>query len=496
MKRFFLLIMCLVMLLGTACAPSELNTGSETLPQSSEPSPTVGEQIIDKGIYDATGFAAGFGRVDISPTYPVSMGGYGNVSSRRSGAILDPLYATCVAISDGENTVLLYSVDLCGVSKANFNQVAIRVKKKLGIPSENIFITATHSHSSPEIRSDDISLSAYKKKFYEDMTQAAVDAVADLDKTELFIGSAETDNLNYVRRYFREDGTFGGAGSSATPSPYVRHETEADGQMQVLKLDRKNQKDIVLVNWQCHPCAAGSSPSSTDVSADFVGVLRKEAEKNLDVYFSYYQGGAANLGYFSWIDGEPDHFDYKAHGKKLAEVLYQALENLTAVKSGKVQALSLDYEARRPDFSQYDVEMARKIVQANAAGNGALASRLMNQAGIRSLHLARNIVMIDELTDTKESAILNIGAISIGDVAFTGVPYEMFDTSGKEIKSASSFAMTFTLGYTNGSNGYMPSINSFPNGAYEVDSCHFEAGTAEGVVSSLLNMLQTMKSAG
>ena len=52
------------------------------------------------------GFTVGHGRSDMSPEVPVMMGGGWNATEVR-----DPLYATCTAVSDEENVVLLSNMD-------------------------------------------------------------------------------------------------------------------------------------------------------------------------------------------------------------------------------------------------------------------------------------------------------------------------------------------------------------------------------------------------
>ena len=61
--------------------------------------------------------AVGYGRVDITPGYPVPLRGFGNPTRRLSNRNLDPIYVTCLAFSgeDGE-TVLLYTTDLTAPS--------------------------------------------------------------------------------------------------------------------------------------------------------------------------------------------------------------------------------------------------------------------------------------------------------------------------------------------------------------------------------------------
>lgn len=55
-------------------------------------------------------FQVGFGRVDLTPTSPMDLVGY--TENRLMTGVLDPIYATCVAITDAKgNTVLIYTVD-------------------------------------------------------------------------------------------------------------------------------------------------------------------------------------------------------------------------------------------------------------------------------------------------------------------------------------------------------------------------------------------------
>ena len=66
----------------------------------------------------STGLHAGFGRVDISQVAHIGMGGYGDNDTRLSGAILDPIYATCVAFREGEQTFLAFTVDVSAANDA------------------------------------------------------------------------------------------------------------------------------------------------------------------------------------------------------------------------------------------------------------------------------------------------------------------------------------------------------------------------------------------
>ena len=89
---------------------------------------------------------------------------------------------------------------------------------------------------------------------------------------------------------------------------------------------------------------------------------------------------------------------------------------------------------------------------------------------------------------------ISIGAVSVGGVAFVSVPYEMYDTTGMNIKRSSPFDMTFVLYLSNGSYGYMATDDCFDHGGYGVYSCQYVRGTAEQLEENYLKILSHLKS--
>ena len=52
----------------------------------------------------------------------------------------------------------------------------------------------------------------------------------------------------------------------------------------------------------------------------------------------------------------------------------------------------------------------------------------------------------------------------IGDLAFVTAPAEIFTENGTLVKNQSPFDHTFFVGYTNGSIGYVPTVDAYPEG--------------------------------
>lgn len=471
MKKFLIMLLCAAMLISLiGCAPSNpVETNGTEAPEESP-------------------FMVGYGREEFTPDFSVAMPGFGNTSERMSTGVLDPLCVTAIAFRDADgNTAILFTSDTTTSNKTVTSSIRSAVKRSTGIPEGNIMFTSTHTHSSADIVNPMVQTRLTKAA-----TKAAETAVADLAPAEIYIGSAETEGLNFVRHYVQEAGTFVGDNfGNLGASPIVGHATEADKEMQLIKFARES-KDIILMNFQAHPTITGSS-SKTNFSADFIGACRMAMESKVDCHFAYFTGAAGNLNAGSRIASENAvaSGDYQAHGNALAGYAIKALDNMTKVNAGEVKVLTQTYEGT---VAHDDGELAVYVPYVNAAyeeGGAAEAQKVGQQYGIHSVFHARAIASRATLGKTLN---MEIGAISIGDVSFITAPYEMFDTNGMAIKENTPFEMTFLLTLANDHFYYIASEYAFEYGCYEVDTRKFVKGTAENLVDIYLSMLAELKS--
>ena len=254
----------------------------------------------------------GYGRVNLSPSTGSGVGlsgygGNGGDEGRVMAGMLDPIYGTCVAITDAEGkTVLIYTVDVLYTTYAEANELRKAITEKTGVPGENMVFSGTHTHSS--VMSGDIV--DYKNK----MAQAAADALADRAVATVQAGSVDIQDMNYVRHYLTQDGRVVGDNfneAATEDNPKVGHTTQADGEMPMIRYVREgDKKDILLVNWQAHPKVGSTTDTESGraqrnfLSADFIGFCRKEVEKQLDCHFAYYNGASGNLNGISRLPEE------------------------------------------------------------------------------------------------------------------------------------------------------------------------------------------------
>ncbi len=442
------------------------------------------------GVHDATGFCAGLARYDITPTTAVPLSGYGNPRYRISTKVLDPIYVSCVAVRDeGGETILLFQFDLGNAYKTFCDQVRSMVIKATGVPDDHIFINMSHSHSVPDPNvDDDGGIGTWKVTAYRNSVAAAKDAIADLDVCTMEAGATKTDRLNFVRRYYRENG-FVGDGWDTGTGDIIAHETETDEEMRLVRFVRKNQKDIVLANWQCHNHRTGGS-AKTDLSSDFVGIMRDAAEKKADIYVMYLQGGGGNINPSTRIPSESRYTEYHDIGRALADHLCEGLDGLQEVATGKVSAKFETITAAYIHDGEEKLEDCQKIQAAWSAGDEKTARALCAQYGLSSPYEATAVIA---RAGRGESGEFTVYCASFGDVGLAAAPFEMFCQTYQDLRARSPFTMTLTLGYTNDALGYQPAADCYDNLGYEVVTCRFVKGTAEQIEEVQLRMLSELK---
>ena len=443
-------------------------------------------------------FLAGFGRVDITPQESVPLAGYGNTAKRYFRNIRDRVIGNCVAVTDEENsTVLLFDVDLLVMDEPVLGRVRAGILEQYGIPDDRVMICATHTHSGPDIwNTREAAIVRYHDLLVERLIEAAGKALADRKPSQLYYGTVEVPNMNFVKHYCHttESGEtlyFGDNFGTQVLDETTRHATENDPSLHVLQFKRESGKDIVIGNWRAHPhCTSGSK--KYDLSADYMGAYRRCLEAMRDCNAVFFQGCGGNNNSSTRLAFERRCTTCDSYGMALAAAAVECLEkNMTEAAPGKVKTkqIWLCYPLdHREDHRLNEAREVQKIWQEtnDKAAVMAVASRY----GIRSPYHANAIV---RKAAQKASETMEINAMSFGpDVAIvTGS--EMFDTISMKTEEGSPFKMTATMGYCNAYRGYIPSKFGFEYTCYESDVAWFAPGIAEKMIETYIEMLKELK---
>lgn len=436
----------------------------------------------------------GYARICITPRESVPLGGYGNSSARMSTNVLTDLYSTCLAFTDGENnTVLLFENDLLKAEQQYFNPIRQAIADAVELPVDHVMVASSHTHSSPDLASDEPSIARYWPYLQEQMVACARAAMADRKPAAMSIAESKTRDVSFVRHYVLEDGSYKGVNLRVLSDiPIAFHSTEPDPFMRLVKFTREGGKDVVLINWQCHPHRTGFG--KTDISADIVGVLADEVAAAWDCECIYFSGASGNINPLSFDLKENHYPDYLSHGKALAEYALATKDSFVPVESGKVQILGqLSREPfNRPDTSRLDV--AQDVFAYWERTNDYRAGMAYAESkGFNSQYQAELQIYKEELYQKGLRHIdVMMFAFSIGDVAFVTVPYEMFDTNGKYVRDFSPFKATIVATCANDSISYVPSAYGYLNGCYEADCTRLTPGSGERLAQQYVKMLEKL----
>ena len=431
-------------------------------------------------------FSVGYSEVDITPQNPVPLCGYGNGERRIHTEVLDPIFLSYTAFTDeAGQTAMLVSIDFCVIGRVYTGHIRDRITKATGVPGDHIMVSVSHTHSAPEPY-------AIKEALFDAAEKAAVAAMADRVEAELYFGTTATCGINFVRHYYKHDGSVvTDCHGDIYCKVFAGHTTEADPEMRVLHCKRKDSQDVVLVNWQVHPHMTGGY-EKTFLSSDMVGVLRTSLEEKMNCHAVYCQGGAGNLNPHSRIFSEEANRkrDYRIHGELMAEAAMEALKNTVKLPKGPIRVASLEFACKTNKEELDLLDNAHKVVAYYDAGNSVPDTKIYAETlGIASLYHARSIC---SRVDSETAFDIELDAICIGDFGWAFAPFEMFDATAKYIRENSPFPYTFVSGYTNGYHSYFPTLECWHYGAYEADTTLASPGAAENVADCLLEMLKSL----
>lgn len=439
----------------------------------------------------AQGLQVGFGRKVIMPEESVPMAGYTDSSQRMSAGYRDYLYATCIAFTEGEETVLMITQDLFKSDENWTAQVREKINADTGIPAERIMICATRNHAGPDISSSLPSITNYKSLYIDALAAAAKEALEDRAAATLSTVTTQTEKLNFPRHYTLSDGSYGGDNfGDFTTNAITGYANAGDPDMMLVKADREGQKqDVLIVNWQVYPCKLGVA-SDTNLSADFIGLVRTQVEKETGMLCAYFTGAAGDLKPESKILEDKLNASDEEYSQAIARCAIDALPGLTPVEGQGVASAQVNFEYAMNHEDAHLLAQAKEVVTTwNTEGLDA-AKTLAAQQGFRSVYHAQQVTL---RASRPEKGTMELNVIKVGGIAFVAAPFEMFSQSGIAIRQASPFAATVICECANEYQGNFATQEAYDYHSYESDINPFAKGCAEAVAEQFIQMLKSLQ---
>ena len=443
------------------------------------------------------GLKIGYSKLNINPPMGINVAGYYVV--RKAEGILDDLYASAMAVSDGANTALMISLDLLGLRGRSCDEFIKVISEKTGIPEEAIFLSSSHTHTGPLV---DVDLTcepeaSYWKWLLKKICDVSNFAIKDLSDAKMAYGISEAPRISFGRRYKMKDG-------SCRTNPGVNNPDivepigEVDERVSVVRFDREGKETVLLINFGTHPDVVGGNL----ISADWPGFAKKTLEATLDnvscIFFNGAQGDVNHVnvkplpgegnGMFHDFDDVDRGYPHARHmGNVIASAVLRVYEKLNYVEADRVAFAKENVKIPANVPAPEALPLAFKYNELHLAGRD---DEIPYKGMALTTELARAARSI-RLKDGPEFFELPLTVIVIGKLGFIGIPGEPFTTIGLGLKaSASDGEIIIPCALTNGYKGYFPNMDAYTEGGYEAASSNFKAGVAEIIIEEGAKLLK------
>ena len=443
------------------------------------------------------------------------------ISDPRAKGPGEPPYVKALAVSDGETTAVVVTVDAVAIGEIGpipndyLGKVRSRLETELRIKPANVIVNASHCHATVCKDVDDRTVQAVKR------------AIAGMVPVRVGAGAGREDRIMENRRLTLKSGRVADVrhAYSLPPDEDLAGIGPVDPEIGVLRLDRQDGRPLALVyQFACHPIQGHRGSQNT---SDLVGFASRVIEDNL--------GDGAVALFLQGCGGDINPVGYKGvHSPRDAEPLGDML-GLSALKAARkvacrdraalrvinetvalpradippriaaleaeqarlldsLQGTSLNLKTFVPLYVKYQVSPAFPSADSHAYRHGESIGRddlakldAANRANIEQ-YIA-NIRVMEELTRVRTNLALlkmhlaqtvaagkptievEVVGLRIGDFVLVTAPGELTVQTGLDLKKRSPHELTFVSGYTNGYIYYMPTAEQLRNPGHAQEDC-------------------------
>lgn len=435
-------------------------------------------------------FKVGYAAVNINPPLGIGVSGY--YVPRFAKGILDDLEVAALVLTLGEKKIALLSVDACGVDECLVEDYTKAIEKATGIPKENVFLSATHTHTggllvpTEAFAADEDVIHRYGAFVGERVVDAVTLALADAtDATMGYCVGYAPERVAYIRRYKMKDGSTW----TCPPinDPNIDHPIgELDQRVNVLRFDRVGAPSIALVNYGLH----ADTINGDLLSPDWPGWMKKTLDKALDgVEAIFFNGAEGDVGSTNVHPRPGDmndteiSFDNEMKSPGMARFIGRAIAGTVLQVWDKVAYVPVDdidiikkkipVPANLP--TPEDLPRAHEYKELHDAGR----DDLIPFTAMELTTVVAEALRMCRLENGPENFMLPLTGVKIGSVSMLGIPGEPFTDIGVGIKEAEGWDLVLPCALTNGNEGYFPVQSAYDEGGYEARTSPYRAGVAE-----------------
>jgi neutral ceramidase len=428
---------------------------------------------------------------DITPPLGIPMAGY--YHARGADGVLDPLFSKAIVLERDGERVALVTLDLIGTTRWVTDQARAEIGRTTGLKAESVMISATHAHTGPELadrgeRGTDMGgekeiAVRYTRELPKLIAQSVRLASERLQPARLSAARGRCDSLAFNRRYYMRDGSVGWNPGKLNTN-MVTAAGPTDPEVCVLYADAPEASApggaiATYVTFAMHPDTTGGSKLSADWPGALGRVLTAYHGSNHLTLLANGTCGNINNFDFSWNWSNHGPFEQNRIGTILGAAVLQAYRDLRPVSAGPLRVRSERVELALPEITPEEAAAAKKTIEETRDDRGANFMKLVR--AYRALDVAARAGQPHQV----ETQVIALGR----DVAWVGLPGEVFVELGLAIKKRSPFKLTFVVELANENLGYIPDRRSYAEGNYEPESARCAAGSGEKLVETALRLL-------
>jgi hypothetical protein len=422
----------------------------------------------------------GAAAVSITPPIGGPMAGY--YYARSADGVLDELYAKAIVLDDGTSKAAIVACDLIGVPAAVVEKARRLAFERTGIPPGHIMISATHAHTGPSLIDG-----SFRTKFEGETLRIAEQYLAELpvriadtiEQANRAMSPARASaaigreaGLAFNRRYYMRDGTVRWNPGKGNPD-IVRPAGPIDPDLPVVVFSEPDGRPrAVYVSHAMHLDTVGGTRYSADFAKPLATLLA--AAKSPDLLTLFAIGCAGNVNHIDVSSREKQSGPEEAAriGTVLAADVLKTWAALAPVTDPVLRFGSERVPLQLADVQPGDVEWATRIASTYGRTDAAPMMDFVK---------AQKILELDARKGRPLDAEVQVIALG-GEVAWVGLPGEVFTELGMAIKQASPYRVTIVVGLANASLGYIPNRKAYAEGAYEAVSSRGAPGSGERLV--------------
>jgi len=381
----------------------------------------------------------GTGRTVITPPLGIELCGYGPYRERKGEKIVQDLYCTALALSDGTETFVWLSNDLIWVDRALVDATLRLVRKRHGLDPSKVVITNTHTHSGPATMRT-VAWGEWDETYTQTLPALFADAirqaVGNLAPGRIGFGRAPIPHLSVNR---------------------VDNGGTVDEEAVLIRIDdMEGRIRAAAINFSAHPVSLGAS---AHVCGDYVGdgVAKMEKQMNDTVKILFFQGSCGNLNCRGFGDGLET---MKANGTLLKDSVLPCLEGIEtspdATLAGDKYMMSLPTQVPEREPIEQELTDCEQTIKDYGGNRDTIEYRnLLYERDWRKVRL--------EMLKRPHPQRLEfqVAYLRINDAVLVAHPLELFLEFGNAIKAASPYPHTILVGYANEAVGYLARPQDF-----------------------------------